>query len=156
MEFKDISLDENMLQNMENPGIGSNISDNLSDKTYDKGSFESIGKEKISSLKGTISEIEHLIKERGELSKAVIEETEKEKMSIDNFLLENKAIDSDDVRERTGLRGKKVELSELQLNERITCWKDIALLKRELRENQSELNEKLERANMLGKILEGD
>ena len=113
-----------------------------------------IGMEKVDALKTSVLEIEELIEEREVLSKKIFDESEKEKISINNFLNANQAIDSDDVRERIGLRQKIVELSELQLNEKITSWKDIALLKQELREIQRELTEKEERRNMIERILE--
>ena len=77
---------------------------------------------------------------------------------IDNFLLEveakNSVAEVDDVREKIALRQKRVELSEVQLNEKVSSWKDVALLKKELREKQRELNEKQGRLDMFGKILE--
>jgi hypothetical protein len=137
MEFKDISL-----------GKPRNTSNTL----------ENLGKEKLDSIKKTIAEINELIDSREELSKKIFDEAEKEKRSIDNILLEVEAKNSvseiDDVREKIAFRQKRVELSELQLNEKISCWKDVALLKKELRENQRELNEKQGRLEMFGKILE--
>ena len=137
MEFKDISLGK--------PGNTSN-------------SLENLGKEKLDSIKKTITEINELIDSREELSKKIFEEAEREKRSIDNILLEVEAKNSvseiDDVREKIAFRQKRVELSELQLNEKISCWKDVALLKKELRENERELNEKQGRLDMFGKILE--
>ena len=137
MEFKDISL--------EKPG---NTSDSL----------ENIGKEKLDSLKQSIEEVNELIVSREKLSKKIFEEAEKEKRAIDNILLEveakNNVSEIDDVREKIAFRQKRVELSELQLNEKVSSWKDIALLKKELREKQRELNEKQGRLDMFGKILE--
>jgi len=137
MEFKDISLEKPR-----------NTSDSL----------ENIGKEKLDSLKEAIEEIGELILSRKKLSKRIFEEAEKEKRDIDNFLLEvdakNSVSEVEDVREKIALRQKRVELSELQLNEKVSSWKDIALLKKELREKQRELNEKQGRLDMFGKILE--
>ena len=136
MEFKDISLEKPR-----------NTSDSL----------ENIGKEKLDSLKESIEEIEELILSRKKLSKRIFEEVEKEKRALDNFILEvdakNSVSEVDDVREKISLRQKRVELSELQLNEKVSSWKDIALLKKELREKQRELNEKQGRLDMFGKIL---
>ena len=44
--------------------------------------------------------------------------------------------------------------AELQINEKVSSWKDIALLKRELREYQRQLSEKESRMDMLKGILE--
>lgn len=137
MEFKDISLEK---------------------PRNTSGSLENIGKEKLDSLKESIEEIEELILSRKKLSKRIFEEVEKEKRALDNFILEvdakNSVSEVDDVREKISLRQKRVELSELQLNEKVSSWKDIALLKKELREKQRELNEKQGRLDLFGKILE--
>lgn len=118
-----------------------------------------IGKEKINSLNKSISEIKNLVSERENLSKDVFQEGEKIKTEITNFLLENegKSFDPDSrdlIKEKNDLRHKKIEISEFQLNEKINCWKDIALLKRELRENERELNEKQERMKVMAGLLE--
>lgn len=121
---------------------------------FEDKSLQNIGKEKISSLKNSVNEIEYLINQRESLSKSLSDEVEKIKTNIENFLLKNVAVDADDFRERGGLRQKQIDVSELQLNERVTCWKDVALLKKELRECQKELSEKQERLNMFDEILE--
>ena len=119
--------------------------------------FSSVGKAKMDSLKDIVGEIEEMINERKTLSDKFIREGESMKNSINNFLLENAPKGEDDsefARERAELRKKQIEISEIQLNEKIGCWRDIALLKKELRENTSQINEKTSRAEMLGKILE--
>jgi len=118
--------------------------------------FNSMGSAKVESLKSLIAEIEEMIKERKILSRRFIKEGEKMKNHIHNFILENAPKGEDDsefTRERSELRKKQMDISELQLNEKVGCWRDIALLKKELRENTLELNEKTSRAEMLGKIL---
>ena len=121
-------------------------------------SFEGIGKEKIKSLRVVVDEIKQLIEEREKLSNEVINDAEKEKRAIDNFMLDveakMKAGDIEGERERIALRQKRVDVSELQLNERINSWQDIARLKQELREKEQELTEKQSRMEMFGKILE--
>lgn len=122
-----------------------------------KDNFESVGKVKLDSLKETITEIEKLIKERDNLSEGFISEGEKMKRDIKNFLLENVLKGEDDSefsRERSDLRKKQIEISELQLNEKVGCWRDIALLKKELRDRTKELNEKISRAEIFESILE--
>ncbi|MCW8966224.1 MAG: hypothetical protein OQK82_06020 [Candidatus Pacearchaeota archaeon] len=117
-------------------------------------SLVEIGREKISSLKSAIVEIETLIFEREALSRIFSDEIEKIKTSIENFLLKNVAVDSEDFKERNGLRQKQIEVSELALNERVNCWRDVALLKKELREYKKELSEKEERMKMFNDILD--
>lgn len=136
----------------------------IRDISGEKSSFDSVnfgkpvesigvGREKINSLKSSISEIEFLIEQREALSKIFSEEIEKIKTNIENFLLKNVAVDSEDFKERSGLRQKQIEVSELELNERVNCWRDVALLKKELREFKKELIEKEERLNMFEEIL---
>jgi hypothetical protein len=129
-----------------------------SEKTWNTpGNIDSVGKAKVDSLKDLVVEVNEMIKERGVLSTRFIKEGEKMKANINNFLLENAPKGEDDsefTRERAELRKKQIDISELQLNEKVNCWRDIALLKKELRESTKELNEKESRAEMLGKILE--
>jgi len=131
---------------MENPKNNRNTSED----------FDSVGKAKLDSLKERIEEIEEMIKERNTLSGNFIKEGEGMKTNIKNFLMENAPEGEDDsefARERSELRKKQIEISELQLNEKVNCWRDIALLKKEMRESSKELNEKKTRADMLGRIL---
>jgi len=119
--------------------------------------FEDIGKERIASLKASITELNRLIIEREKLSKEIVKEAGALKTEINNFLLENENIeleDHDAMIERNNLRAKKMGVAELQLRERIESWKDIALLKRERRVYEQELSEKENRVKALNKILE--
>lgn len=117
-----------------------------------------LGKEKLESIKESIAEIEELIVNREELSKEIYDEGEKLKTEINNYLMEKKVHqdpnDMIDPKEKVELRKKKIEISELQLNEKVSCWKDVALLKKELREKKRELNDKLGRLEAIDKILE--
>tara|TARA_Y100000310_G_C20674771_1_gene812356 strand:+ start:1333 stop:1782 length:450 start_codon:yes stop_codon:yes gene_type:complete len=123
-----------------------------------KESIEGIGKDKVEALEVVVDEIKQLIKEREKLSEDVISDAEKEKRAIDNFMLDVEAkMEAGDIegeRERISLRQKRVDVSELQLNERVDSWQDIARLKQELREKEQELSEKQSRMEMFGKILE--
>ena len=140
MEFNDISLKEKPMKNPEKVW-----------NTYN--SLDSVGTEKVDALKQSIEEIELLIKNRQKLNKEMFEDCEEIKSDIRNFFIENPTGEKE-VREKIALKQKQVEISELQLRERVSCWQDIAELKKELREKQKELAEKQGRINMLGKILE--
>lgn len=117
-----------------------------------------LGKEKIDALKESICEIQEMIKGREILSGQVVEEGEKIKKEIDLYIKENDmtplADKRDLMREKNDLRHKKVEISEMQLNEKVGCWKDIALLKKELRGYERELSEREARVKMFNDILE--
>lgn len=117
-----------------------------------------IGIAKLNALKNSIHDIRKLIKEREQLSENFIQEGEDVKTEINNFLLENENTTefekADLMKEKNQLRSKKIELSEIQMKERVDCWKDIALLKKELRAQEQELSEKQERINSITKLLD--
>ena len=143
---------------MENPIENGIPKKYQSENTWNtQGKIGSVGKAKVDSLKDLVVEINEMMKQRETLSKRFIKEGEGMKANIHNFLLENAPKGEDDsefTRERAELREKQIDISELQLNEKINCWRDVALLKKELRENTKELSEKESRAEMIGKILE--
>jgi hypothetical protein len=116
-------------------------------------SLTSVGKEKLEALESSIKEIEDLIKERQELSNEIFDDGEEIKSDITNFFVENPTGEQE-VREKIALKQKQVDISELQLKEKISCWQDVAQLKSELREKQKELVEKQGRIDMIDKILE--
>ena len=142
--LEDISKDGKSLYKLKDERISWN--------TSGEESFQKIGREKIESLVKSIKEIEELIKNREKLSKEIFNEAETIKTEISNFFVQNPTGEQE-VREKIALKQKQVEISELQLNEKVNCWQDIAQLKKELREKEKELNEKQERINMLGEIL---
>ncbi len=151
MELKTILDNKNLMKEFEKPEITGFSSEN---------SIEKIGQEKIFSLKKAIAEIKKLIEERSKLSKEFIADGDAIKLEIDNFILINEGAirtttsgQNEGLIEKNSLRNKKVEISELQLKEKIDCWKDIALLKKELRIYEKELNEKENRINELNDIL---
>jgi chromosome segregation ATPase len=123
----------------------------------EKSSFTDVGKEKIEALQKSIVEIHTMVKGRENLSKQIISEGETLKSEIEGYLKENEKFQiggADITKEKNDLRHKKIEVSELQLNEKISCWKNITLLKKELREYERELTEKQERIKTLNKMME--
>ena len=142
---------------MENPNKNGIPKDDDAESTWNTSEgFDSVGKAKVDSLKDRVNEIETMVEERNVLSRRFIKEGENMKTNINNFLMENAPKGEDDsefTRERAELRKKQMDISELQLNEKVGCWRDIALLKKEMRESVKELNEKESRSEMLGNIL---
>lgn len=148
MEIEDISQDGKPLYEIGNQEKPWNTSDE---------DFQKVGKEKIDSLKKEIKEIEELIKNRESLSREIFKEADKVKLEVNNFLSAthpSNPMDPQESRDRVTLKQKQVEVAELQLKEKMSCWQDIAQLKRELREREKELNDKQSRLKMLDKILE--
>jgi len=149
MELKRISKSGTPLIGLERPEITGFSEGNM---------LDAVGQERVDSLKKAISEIKHLIEERRKLSLEFIREGEDIKSEISNLILENESTlralgQNEALIEKNALRNKKVEISELQLNEKINCWKDIALLKKELRIYEKELSEKESRIKELNDIL---
>ena len=145
MENNSISLSEKAFSNLENQKISGITSDD---------SLKKIIEVKEKSLKEVIDEIKFLIEQREEMSKVILSECDSIKLEIKNFLMLNKAVDAEDFKERNGLRLKQIEISEIQLNEKVNCWRDVAQLKQELRERQKELSEKQGRGGILSGILD--
>lgn len=147
MEIRDILKGEKPVISFEKPEITSSGSD-----------LTNIGLAKLNALKASVQDIKDLIDEREELSENFIQEGEGVKTEINNFLLENENTTefekADLMKEKNLLRSKKIEISEIQMKEKVDAWKDIALLKKELREQEQELSEKQERVNSITKLLD--
>jgi hypothetical protein len=152
MENKGISRNRSPLIGLERPVISGISDENMLDV---------VGQERVDSLKKAIHEINQLVDERKKLSLEFIKEGEALKSEISNLILENESTlralgQNEALMEKNSLRNKKVEISELQLNEKINCWKDVAMLKKELRIFEKELSEKEGRMKELNDILNED
>ncbi len=147
MEISDLLKGGKPVISFEKPEITSSGSD-----------LTKIGLAKINALKDSVKDIGILINEREELSENFIKEGESVKTEINNFLLENENTTefekADLMKEKNLLRTKKIEISEIQMKEKIDSWKDVALLKKELRSQEQELSEKEERVNSINKLLD--
>jgi len=144
MVLQDIPQLKQAIPQMENPEKTWDVSDNGLQKN---------GQEKLASLRIEVKEMNSMVQSREKLSGEIFKEAEKIKIDIGNFL-ENKDVDDEDaIRERNGLRQKQVEICELQLNERVSCWQDISKLKQELRERERELSDRTGRVEMLDNIM---
>ncbi|MBI2147148.1 hypothetical protein HYU19_01565 [Candidatus Woesearchaeota archaeon] len=118
--------------------------------------FQSLKTIKVDSIKGVIEDIEELIQKRNELSDAISTKIDKMLNTLNNVELEINAAHRDDTalqHDMMTLKGKKVDLEKLRIEEQIENWKDIAQLKHELRERVKEFKEKEGRLDMLDKIL---
>lgn len=148
MENKGISKIKSPLIGLGKPVISGFSEENMLDV---------VGQERVDSLRKAIHEINQLVEERKKLSLEFIKEGEALKSEISNLILENESTlralgQNEALMEKNSLRNKKVEISELQLNEKINCWKDIAMLKKELRIYEKELSEKESRINELNAL----
>jgi len=119
--------------------------------------FKGLSEAKLTNIKGVIDDINELISQRESLSKSLMQDFEKMKIDINSVLLDNQQhikLNPELIKERLELRKKLIEIDEDNVNERVNCWRDIALLKKELRERIKEYKEKESSASMIDKILE--
>lgn len=108
-------------------------------------------KEKVEFTKEAVDDIEQQIRQREQLHKEVLEGFEKIKIELNNLMLSTSDMEE---QEKARIRQKQAELEQFKVQETIDKWKDIALLKKELRERIQEFKEKESRTEMLGKLLE--
>ncbi|MCX8147272.1 MAG: hypothetical protein N3D84_02295 [Candidatus Woesearchaeota archaeon] len=137
------------------------INDYVANKLEDERVFEMLQSEKIESLKASIEDIQEAIKQRKQLSEEMITLMNKIIIDTDNFVIrlgslsDNK--DNELIRgEQMKLRQKQVEIEAMKVQEKLNCWRDIAQLKKELREHLREYRERESRSTMLDSLLAGE
>lgn len=114
--------------------------------------FRDLQGDKIGSLKDMIDDINELIELREQLNKDIFADIEGIKTNINNFITQ--LGDTTNLAEQLNMRQKQVEIDGLRLQEKVNCWRDIAQLKRELRERIKEYKERESRVSVLDKIFE--
>lgn len=111
--------------------------------------FKTLQDEQTGTLKEAIEDIESMIELRKHLSREISEDIEKIKTIIHNSIIELG-------KEQTiGIVEKQIDLEVLRVNEKLNAFRDIAALKKELREHMKELRELEGRQELLSDILEG-
>jgi hypothetical protein len=142
--------------NMEDPKnrlfqfIG-NYDNQKADENFDD-ILKSMQNEQVTSLNNSINDIRLLISERETLNYSLFKDIEKIKMDINNFILE--AGPDVQPKDKLEMRKKLIEIEELKLQEKLNTWRDVAMLKKELREKMKEQEEKVNRLSVLDQILE--
>ena len=123
--------------------------------------FRSLSDAKLGNIKGVIDDINELIDKRQKLTSELFSDIDKTNIEINNSLLELKTIinspnvNKDElIRAQLELRKKLIELEEVRMQEKVNNWRDIALLKKELRDRVREFKEKETSVSLLDKILE--
>jgi hypothetical protein len=106
---------------------------------------------KMGNVREVIDDIEAMITERKQLQKEVFSDVDKIMMGMNNFLV-TKGEKIDAVKEAE-LREKLLEIEAFKLNEKINTFRDIAALKKELRERLHEYREQEQNATMLNDLL---
>ena len=123
--------------------------------------FKNISKDKIEPIKELINEIETLISNREQVHNQMNKSIDKMQLQLDNFLLGLPQIKNtgdsnmggEVIKAMSEFRKKKFELEELRMQEQLNFWRDVALLKRELREYARELKEKESKSDLLDSLL---
>ena len=108
------------------------------------------------SLRQAIEDIEDLIKKRQELNEELINEIRNLSSNLKAYIqsLPTTVTNEDALKAHLELRKKLVELEEIRLLEKLNEWRDIAELKKELRERVKEYQEKAMRSDVIEQILE--
>lgn len=135
------------------------ITDYSSSKLEDSRVFDLFQSEKTESLKESMEDIQEAIRLRKQLSEEITTLFNKVIMDTDNFIIRLNIVDRNNeiIRgEQMKLKQKQMELEAKKIEERVTCWKDIALLKKELREHLAEFRDKESRSTMLDNLLESN
>ena len=124
--------------------------------------FQNISKEKLEPIKEVIEEIEFLIVNRSEVHKEMNTAIDKMQLQIDNFLLglpqikvtdNNPNLGGELVKAMSEFRKMKIQLEQIRLDERLNYWRDVAQLKRELREYAREFKEKESKSDLLDSLI---
>ncbi|MFA5142079.1 MAG: hypothetical protein WC471_03840 [Candidatus Woesearchaeota archaeon] len=112
------------------------------------GSLEGI---KSTSLKEAIDDLNSMIDERQELSAEIFTDLEKMKVDMSNLIFQ---LNPETERlEIMNLKKRIFDFDELKVQEKLNNFRDIALLKRELRERQKEFTERESRSGVLDELL---
>ena len=121
--------------------------------------FKNLSEDKLSSVKELITDIELMIAGRQELNKEILNHLEKVNLELDNTITQFQnaasAANSGELVKVLGeLRKKKIELEEIKLQEKLNFWRDVATLKKEMREHVKELREKESKSSLIDTLLE--
>ena len=104
-----------------------------------------------------------MIKQRASVHKEINDHVGKVQIDIDNTLLEMPKLNStatltsnlggELVKAISELKKKKLELEEIKISEKLNLWRDVAALKKELREYVREFKEKESKSDLLDSLL---
>lgn len=121
-----------------------------------EGLFKERQEEQLKLIQDSIDDIDSMIKERGELHNSMIASMDKLDLFIDNRMPAIEAMKGantaagDIIKE---LMKKKIEIEEIKLQEKLNYWRDVALLKKELREHKKEFRDLQSKTSMVDNLL---
>ncbi|MBD3164148.1 hypothetical protein GF323_03040 [Candidatus Woesearchaeota archaeon] len=112
--------------------------------------LDTLSSSRITSLKEAISEIQSQIEFRENLHKEMLDSIEELKSTINNM---TPPMTAENAKVIVEFQKKLVAAEEMKINEKLNCFRDIAQLKKELREWIREFRDKENRASLLGDLL---
>ncbi len=116
--------------------------------------------ERVGLIKESILDIQNMITERGKLHSQLLDSLANIELFVDNKMPKIESISTNTLPQKSDiikeLLKKKIDLQELKIEENLNVWRDIAMLKRELREHMKEFRDMQSKTSMLDNILEID
>ncbi|MBW3004845.1 hypothetical protein KY310_03355 [Candidatus Woesearchaeota archaeon] len=106
---------------------------------------------KVSLTKESVSDIQEQIILREQLHLQILDEMDKIKLQLSNMLLSSSDIEE---QEKARIRQKQVDIEQFKIKEKIDKWKDIAILKKELRDRLKEFKETESKTLLMSELLE--
>ncbi len=120
--------------------------------------FKEREEERVDLLKEAIADINNMIKDRESLHKSMLKSLDKLTLFIDNNTPKLSASSASTMQVQGDLikemMKKKIEIEELKMQEELNFWRDVASLKKELREHMKEFREMQSKTTMLDTMLE--
>ncbi len=120
--------------------------------------FKNRQDDKVGLIKESITDIHNMIAERGKLHKQLLDSLVEIELFVDNKMPKFESISTNTLPQKSDiikeLLKKKIELQEIKIQEKLNVWRDIALLKKELRDHMKEFRDMESKTNMLDNILE--
>ncbi len=113
--------------------------------------LKDISETRTVSLKEAIDEINLQIKHREKLHKEMMDDIEKLKSTINNM---TPPLTGDNAKIIVEFQKKLIEAEEMKINEKLNCFRDIAMLKKEFRESHREYKDMEKRATLLGDLID--
>jgi|TARA_B100002003_G_C14050885_1_gene506104 hypothetical protein len=114
--------------------------------------------DKVELLKEGVEDIQQMIADRTILHKEILENLTKIDTFINNSMPDAGGASTEAIKVRQDLirelLKKKIELDELKVNEKQNYWRDVAALKKELREHMKEFRDMESKTSMLDSMLE--
>lgn len=105
---------------------------------------------KVNLTKEAVSDIHEQILLREQIHLQALDEMDKIKLQLSNMLLGSDI----DEQEKSRIRQKQVDLEQFKVQEKIDKWKDIAILKKELRDRLKEFKETESKTQLMADLLE--